>query len=145
MKLYFDMCALKRPWDEQAQRRIQVETAAVVLLMRAVREGKAVALRSPAHDLENQRNPDANRAAAVQEWLERIPLPVSGTESVARRAGILVGERFRPFDALHVAWAEYLGADGFVTTDDRLIRLATRVKVCTRLATPDRMVVEVFR
>jgi hypothetical protein len=80
-------------------------------------------VRSSAHDVENGHNPDAERAAAVAGWLavQGTAQPTPG--SVAGRARDLCVAGFKSWDALHVAWAEFLGADVFVTTDDRLLSL----------------------
>ncbi|MCI0352054.1 MAG: PIN domain-containing protein, partial [Acidobacteriales bacterium] len=121
MKVYLDLCCLKRPFDDQSQPRIAVETAAVLELLKLVADGKLEAVRSIAHDLENSLNHDARRAAAVQEWLDRLN-PVDRTpRSVAnhyrkfRKAGLA------QMDAFHLAWAEHLGAEALITTDDRFI------------------------
>ena len=39
MKIYLDMCALKRPFDDQRQGRIMIETAAVTRILEAATEG----------------------------------------------------------------------------------------------------------
>ena len=45
---------------------------------------------------------------------------------VTRRAIILRQKGFGTFDALHLAWAEYLKVDVFVSTDDDLLKRASR-------------------
>jgi len=47
-------------------------------------------------------------------------------DAVKQRAGELVKLGLKPFDATHIASAEAIAADVFLTTDDRLIRKATR-------------------
>ena len=53
MTIYLDMCCLKRPFDDQTQPRIALETAAVLAILQAVAGGRANAVRSLAHQLEN--------------------------------------------------------------------------------------------
>lgn len=57
MKVYLDLCCLKRPFDDQSQSRIAVETAAVLANLKLCTEGRLEPLRSTAHDLENSRTP----------------------------------------------------------------------------------------
>ncbi len=52
MRIYLDMCCLKRPFDDQAQQRIHLEREAVLALLSAPAE-KVEFLRGPALDLEN--------------------------------------------------------------------------------------------
>jgi hypothetical protein len=67
--VYLDLCCLKRPFDDQRSTRIQLETAAVAALVdRAEREGVRL-VRSPAHALENDRNPREDRRLAASIWL----------------------------------------------------------------------------
>ncbi len=122
MKVYLDLCSLKRPFDDQSRPRISLETSAVLILLEAVADGRLEAVRSLAHELENSRNPDLRRARVVGSWLEALN-PVEVTpEPVAEQADQLVRRGLRAMDAYHLAWAEYLGADTLVTTDDRSSR-----------------------
>jgi len=42
VRIYLDMCALKRPFDDQSNGRIALETTAVLSILRSVAEGRAV-------------------------------------------------------------------------------------------------------
>jgi hypothetical protein len=126
MRVYLDICCLKRPFDDQGQVRIAAETAALLGILAKADGGGLVAVCSPAHRFENALNPDARRAAAVNEWLKErvfvgtIPSVVPVEFRRLRSNGI--GQ----FDALHVAWAIALKADVFLSVDDRLLARATR-------------------
>ena len=48
------------------------------------------------------------------------------TDAEVERAREIKAIGFRTYDALHLACAEQSGADVFLTTDDRVIRTATR-------------------
>jgi hypothetical protein len=54
MRVYLDMCCLKRPFDDQSQPRIHLESEAVLALLGAATE-KVEFLRAPALDLETIR------------------------------------------------------------------------------------------
>jgi len=124
--IYLDMCCLKRPFDDQTQPRIALETAAVLAILQAVADGRAKAVRSLAHQLENSRNPDLRRAGAVNGWLSTLnPLELT-PRSVAKRAGQLAAAGFEPMDGYHLAWAEYLGAEVLATTDDGFLSQFSR-------------------
>lgn len=53
MRVYLDICCLKRPFDDQSQPRIHLEAEAVLALLDA--SGKQIEfLHAAAHDLENE-------------------------------------------------------------------------------------------
>lgn len=126
MLAYLDICALKRPFDDQAQPRIRLEANAVLELLAAPPE-RVTFLRSPAHDLENAQNPLRWRAGRVAAWFESATTRSEAkADDLVRRTNELVVLGLRNFDAFHVACAELAGAEVFATTDDRLLALGSR-------------------
>lgn len=126
MVLYLDMCCLKRPFDDQAQPRIRIETEAVLGLL-AEDASRVTFVRSVAHDLENDQNPLAWRAGRVGAWLAERPLVDHEAEALRIRTAQLMASGLRGFDALHLACAEAADVDAFVTCDDRLLAAANRL------------------
>jgi len=123
MRIYLDMCCLKRPFDDQSQPRIRLESEAVLALLASP---TAEFIRSPALLLENDRNPLRWRAARVRSWLEAGP-PVELPETaMSARIGEFFALGFKNFDSFHLASAELAGCDAFCTTDDRLLATARR-------------------
>lgn len=51
-RVYLDVCALCRPFDDQRQVRIRLETIAIELILAQVRQGKIELIASPAHKIE---------------------------------------------------------------------------------------------
>lgn len=132
MRLYLDICCLKRPFDDQAQPRVRIETEAALGLL-AEDASRVTFLRSVAHDLENDQKPLAWRAERVRAWLAERPLVDADAEVLRARTAELMASGLRGFDALHLACAEAAGVDALVTCDDRLLaaaeRLGSRIKV----------------
>ena len=85
-------------------------------------------LTSVVLDHEIARTPDAARRAHVQRLLalahERLPRLTS--REIHRAQALQRAGNFRSLDALHLAAAETLAADVFLTTDDRLLSAARR-------------------
>ena len=54
MKLYLDLCALKRPFDDQTQERIASETHAVLAIMGRIERGLESMVWSTALTLERR-------------------------------------------------------------------------------------------
>jgi hypothetical protein len=63
--LYLDVCVLCRPFDDQNQLRIRLETDAVFLILRRIETGLYRALVSPAHYKE---------VGAIREISERLEM-----------------------------------------------------------------------
>lgn len=61
---------------------------------------------------------------ATSLWLRAANVRVPFSNEAAERARELTSVGFSPLDALHLAFAENAGAHWFVTTDDRLLKLA---------------------
>src|SRR6266446_1362410 len=61
MKLYLDLCCLKRPFDDQSQARIQLETLAIEAVLQLCRNGDHEVITSDDLRFENARNPNPER------------------------------------------------------------------------------------
>jgi hypothetical protein len=93
---------------------------------KAIEEGTHTFVRSVAQDLENAKNADPVRRARVEAWLSRHPLPEMEPATATARTTELINLGFKAFDAFHLAWADLLQADVFLTTDDQLRSLVVR-------------------
>jgi len=113
--------------NASVRRSTPCKTAAVLAILQAVADGRAKAVRSLAHQLENSRNPDSRRARAVAAWLDTLDPIESTPRSVAERVGRLAAAGFEAMDAYHLAWAENPRADVLVTTDDRFLSQFNRL------------------
>src|ERR1051326_3765043 len=109
-----------------------------------VQAGTFLLVRSPAHDFENERNPREDRRLAARLWLDSASVSVAASDKTRDRARALAALGFGPLDALHLAFAEASAARWFVTTDDRLLKTATRHREQLRLdvVTPDQVPTE---
>jgi len=134
--VYLDVCALGRPFDDQSQMRIRLETDAVLLILGHVRAQTLTMIVSPAHDVE---------IAAIEEPAERenlqLLLQESGTRisfdlpQARQQAEQLVQQGLGPADAAHLALAGQARCD-FITCDDRLLRQCRRIQPGIWCGTP---------
>ncbi len=122
MLIYLDLCCLNRPWDDQTQDRIRLETEAKLLLQERIRQGNARLVWSYALDHECSFNPFDERRAAILRWRSVAEVNVIESPALLTRAKEIHGVGVTALDALHVACAQFAGADLFVSTDDRLLR-----------------------
>ena len=124
LKLYFDVCCLNRPFDDQSQPRIRIESEAVLTLMERAEVLRWRIYGSEVIDFEVAAISDTERRTKVTH-LGRIALEQIGVDTwIERRAEGLNRRGFAAIDALHLACAERRNVDIVLTTDDHFIRQA---------------------
>lgn len=133
MKLYLDMCCLKRPFDDLTDARIGVEAAAFEAVLQLCREGRHVLVGSDVLRFENERNPNARRREFARSLLELAAETVPHSAAVEKQSEIWLNAGVGLLDALHLASAELAGADAFATCDDVLLQRAGRVSTNLRV------------
>jgi len=136
------MCALKRPFDDQSQARIALETHAVTRILTGSEKHSLEVCNSAALTFENELNPNATRKERVRAILARFGEPTSANPSVFARAAELREQGLDDVDALHLATAERQGAEHFVRCDDGLLKKARRLDLPINVVDPSRLVEE---
>jgi hypothetical protein len=122
VRIYLDVCAFNRPFDDQKHIRVRLEAEAKLFVQQMISSGKVELVWSYILDLENDHNPFVEKKLAIEEWKTFSVEYVTETDEILRKANELVGIGFKPKYALHVASAIAGGAEYFVTTDDRLLK-----------------------
>jgi len=67
VKICLDTSVYNRPFDDQTQPRIWMETLALALILQLVEAGEATIVNSSVLEFENSRNPISLR----QDWMTR--------------------------------------------------------------------------
>ena len=98
MRVYLDLCCLKRPFDLQEQPLIRLQTEAVLSIL-ALPADTVELLRSQALVLENNLNPNQARREAVALWLSEAVAIAPNEADLSLRVNELVAKGFRSFDA----------------------------------------------
>jgi len=146
--VYLDTSVYNRPFDDQDQVRIKLETEAFLSIIdRAVKGGIEI-IGSSVVSYENSRNPFVERRERVTSYLSTASRWLRLSKSIEERAKALENEGIDPLDALHLACAEAGGAAYFVTCDDTVVRKAKQEKyhLALEVCNPLEFVVkEVFR
>lgn len=120
-RVYLDTSAYSRPFDDQAQPKIFLETQAAVIILQMV-EAKAVELiSSSVLEYENSRNPYPIKQEAMNRYLQLAALRQEVSEVIRQRAEELEKNGLKAIDALHIACAEAAKSDYFITCDKRVI------------------------
>ena len=133
-----DVCCLNRPFDDQTQDRIRLESEAVRLILARIKLGEFSWVVSEVMEEEIERTVDPVRRGRVRLMLDYATKKVVLGDAELARGEALEGLGFPAYDALHLACAESASADVFLTTDDRLLRTARRAagELLVRVANP---------
>lgn len=122
MLLYLDLCALNRPFDNQKQTRIHIETEAKLVIQEKILMNEYQLIWSYMLDFENQANPFEERYNAIKLWKTKAIIDITETNEMLEIARYHVLQGIRPKDALHLGCAQIAGCVYFITTDDKLIK-----------------------
>lgn len=120
--VYLDMCCFNRPYDDQTQPRIRLETEAKLLIQESIHNGRCTLVWSAILDFECSKNPYPEHKQAIFQWRRLAHANILTTDSVIAQAQQLEALGIGRYDALHAASAIAAQADLFVTTDDRLLK-----------------------
>jgi predicted nucleic acid-binding protein len=121
MRVYLDNCSFNRPFDDQSQPRIRLETEAKLCIQDSVQAGTLELAWSYVLDFENAANPFDDRRIAIDRWKGQAKVDVGETDELLQTAKELASLGLKSKDALHLACAIASRADYFVTTDDRIL------------------------
>jgi predicted nucleic acid-binding protein len=125
-RVYLDVCSLNRPFDDQQQDRVRLEAEAVLLILKRCESGEWQWISSAVVSYEVDNIPNQERRNRVKELLRGAKEVLPLSDSAVERGAELKGLGLKTYDALHVACAEQAQVDVLLTTDDRLVRAATR-------------------
>ena len=135
-RVYLDVCALCRPFDDQRQARIRLETTSVELILAYVRKKKIELIVSPTHDAEIEATADREERSQLMLLLKQLGTrPALNLQTAQQRAERLTAQGVGIADAAHLAFAEQSQAE-FVTVDDRLVKICRRVEPAMWYGTP---------
>jgi len=126
IRIYLDVCCLNRPFDDQSQDRIHLESEAILSVLNYSQNLNWNVIGSEAIDFEISRIPDSEKRFKVSIIASMHQTYIVVEKSVENRALELAESGFKTFDALHIACAEKGGADVLLTTDDGLLNRAAQ-------------------
>ena len=128
MKVYLDNCCYNRPYDDQTQIRIHLETEAKLHIQDVIKNGELDLVTSYILEYENGKNRFSHKRKAISDFMsanESFYVSAERDEEVKQIAGDIIKTGVKSLDAFHVACAILAGSDYFITTDDRLLKYHT--------------------
>ena len=118
IKIYLDVCCFNRPYDDQTQPRIQLESTAKLMIQSLIVDRDINFVWSYVLEFENSRNPFPEKRdtiLAFKRFASEVILPNQEIEDAAKE---LQHKGFKTFDSLHLACAVFAGCNYFLTVDD---------------------------
>lgn len=125
-KIYLDVCCLNRPFDDQSQVRVHLETEAILAILQQCEVNSWTLIKSAALDAEIAQISDIGKQRKIQVALSISRFRVLSSSSLQNRTFELAKAGFSFYDAAHIASSEEANADVFLSTDDRLVKRAKR-------------------
>ena len=121
MILYLDNCCFNRPFDDQRQLRISLETQAKLYIQHEILSGRFSLIWSYILEYENNKNPFEARRENIHDWRNIAVKTIIETEEILSFGEVLMKRNVKLYDALHVACAFVGGCDYFLTVDKDLL------------------------
>jgi predicted nucleic acid-binding protein len=130
IKVYLDNCSYNRPFDNQSQMKVRLETEAKLYIQSGIREKRYLLVWSYMLDYENDMNPYEEKRNAIAPW-KKIANDYCVSSNDILSAGRKIAEYgIRAKDALHIACAIKSGCEYFITTDEKLTdKTLTNIKI----------------
>ncbi len=128
MKVYLDNCCFNRPYDDQSQVRISLETQAKLYIQELIRSKKLSLVTSYVLLYENSHNPYEMRKKGILDFVREYTaeyVDVDAADAITALVPEIMKTGIKAKDAHHVACAIHASCDYFLTTDQRLLNYKT--------------------
>ncbi len=122
MRIYLDNCCFNRPFDDQTQLTIHLETQAILAIQEKIITGEYSFVWSYMLSFENAQNPRDLPRKEIARWRKYAKEPIiQESPFLLQEAKRLIGMGVPLKDAIHVASAIIGECDFFITTDKKLL------------------------
>ena len=122
LKIYFDTSVLNRIFDDQSQPKIYLEATAMLVLFQLIEKGKITLVMSEVNEYENDKNPFEERKSFIRRVLSKSSIYQAIETEIVDRAKQIEKMGIKGIDALHLACAEKMESDYFLTCDNEILR-----------------------
>jgi predicted nucleic acid-binding protein len=135
--IYLDYNCFQRGFDDLTQTRIKVEAIACQEIFTQAERNKVTLIWSFMHQDETLLCPFPQRKYAVLNMATLCQVKVPPKIEIVELAKSFQQQtKLSSKDAIHVAVAEHIKADFFVTCDDNLIKQAVKLSLHTAIMNP---------
>lgn len=128
MRVYLDMCCYNRPYDDQSQIKVSLETQAKLHIQDLIQKKRLELVASYMLRYECGQNPYEMRRKAIMQFVDTHATAYVGPErkdEIVSMATEIMSTGIKFKDACHVASAVYANCEYFISTDKRLLKYKT--------------------
>jgi hypothetical protein len=118
MRIYLDNCCFNRPFDNQSNIRVKLETDAKLYVQLSILRGKIELAWSYILDFENEANPFFERKYTIEKWKHLSTINISENSLILTKASNFAKLGIKAKDSLHLACSIATSCEYFLTTDD---------------------------
>lgn len=125
MRVYLDNCCYNRPYDDQSQLRISLESQAKLHVQTMIRDGEIQLASSYMLIYENSKNRSETKRRAIEQFVANntsVYIDETHSSEVENLAETIAATGVKSADAIHTACAILTKSDYLLTTDDRLLK-----------------------
>ena len=137
MKVYLDNCSYNRPFDDQSQMRIYLETQAKLYIQLLIHNGNLLLAVSYVSRYENGNSPHLKSKITIEQFFGNAItyVDIDKADLIEERANKIMNYGVKAKDALHISCAIEAKCDYFITTDDGILRKYRTgdIEVCSPL------------
>lgn len=127
ISVYLDNCCYNRPYDNQEQLKVHLETEAKMHIQKMITDKKINLVYSFVSEFENSKNPNTNNSKTISNFFKNaaIYVDISHKLDIRSEAVEIIKTGIKEMDAMQVASAIIGKSDYFLTTDKRLLKFST--------------------
>jgi predicted nucleic acid-binding protein len=131
LKIYLDNCCFNRPYDDQTEPNVVVETLAKLYIQELVFKHELDLVWSYVLKFENSKNIFKAKRIAIANWENLSVQFIGKSEPVTNLAKDIMATGIKAFDSLHIACAITAHCDYILTVDKRMAKYRDeRIIVC---------------
>jgi len=121
IRVYLDNCTYNRPYDDQNDIRVRLESEAKLFIQEKIKDNKIDLVWSSMNSYENNDNPSPEKRERIVVWKNIAVECCKFNENILKKAEELQSQNIRAKDALHIAVAIYTQCNYFITTDKKIL------------------------
>ena len=122
MRVYLDHCCYNRPFDDQTQLRVRLETEAKLAVQQQMRNGEIEYVWSDMLANEVEESPFWEQREWIEAWAPGACAFVPTTAAIEQAAEKFMRLGVKPADSIHLASAEAAECDCFLTVDGGILK-----------------------
>ena len=128
MKIYLDNCCYNRPYDDQTNLKVSMETQSKLSIQDMIVNKEFELVTSYVLTTENSRNTVESKKENIKQYIlsnTSVYVDIKHMDEIDKKAEKIMLTGIKYMDACHVACAILAGCDYFISTDRRLLNYKT--------------------